>query len=193
MVTKMNKLPSILLLLCGPLAQCLPVTSGGNTFLQVFFCSDPGCAANVTNIFCNDKPLSSVTPLTECTDLPPPNSVCQHDGRAFVSINTTGTCEFERGYYMNTEKCTDQTSVCNFTSATTQSLANTKKPQGPQRNHICSITAAGLALVSLILVVVLKRGLQSRGTSARDTQDDEQSTDEHNSKQHRTAFLSTDL
>ncbi|KAK2902195.1 hypothetical protein Q8A73_011941 [Channa argus] len=152
----MNNLAYSFLLSFAPqFALCFPVAPGGNTSLQVFFCSNPGCVANVTQVFCNDELL--ITPITDCTDLPPPNSVCQHGGRAFVSIDTPGSCDFEGGSYIKTEKCTDQTSVCDFTSATPSSPLTTKSVQDLQTNHTryyhsCHVIA-GLVLVLLVLVL----------------------------------------
>ncbi|KAF3850918.1 hypothetical protein F7725_012690 [Dissostichus mawsoni] len=63
---------------------------------KLFFCMDPGCAKNVTTIFCNDEPVS-FNHIADCRPAgpPPPQTVCQHEGRAFVFTNTSGRCEFE--------------------------------------------------------------------------------------------------
>lgn len=80
--------------------------TGGNTSLQVFYCKDSGCASNVTQVFCNDKLLFSQTLIADCAGLHRPNTVCQHDDQAFVSIDTPGSCDFEGDSYIKTEKCT---------------------------------------------------------------------------------------
>lgn len=74
--------------------------------MQVFYCKDSGCASNVTQVFCNDNLLFSHALIADCTGLPQPNTVCQHDGQAFVSIDTPGSCDFEGDSYIKTEKCT---------------------------------------------------------------------------------------
>lgn len=80
---------------------------GGNRTVQLFFCKIPGCAANVINVFCNDKLLFSHTHTTNCMGPPQPGAVCQHDGRAYVSIDTDGDCEFEgKDGYIETQKYT---------------------------------------------------------------------------------------
>ncbi|XP_078105823.1 uncharacterized protein LOC144517611 [Sander vitreus] len=117
------KLTFIFLLLCyAELTQCLPVTAsqGGNIF--VFSCKNPGCATNVTCVFCNDNLIWRHSHIANCTGPPPPNTVCQQEGRAFVSIDTHGDCEFEgKDGYIRTEKCTDHSNICVFISATTSS------------------------------------------------------------------------
>lgn len=79
----------------------------GDSSVLTFFCVKPGCVTDVTDIFCNEKQIPSHTPFEDCTGTPPPNAVCQHDGRAFVSINADGDCDFEgKGGYIKTRKCT---------------------------------------------------------------------------------------
>ncbi|XP_045891088.1 uncharacterized protein LOC123960414 isoform X2 [Micropterus dolomieu] len=105
-------------LLCAPvLAQWFAVAAsqGGHTTWQVFFCQNPGCAANVTCVYCNDELLHSHTPIADCSGHPPPSTVCQHDGRAFVSTDANADCEFEGiSGYMKTEKCTVHSKICDF-------------------------------------------------------------------------------
>ncbi|XP_028434760.1 uncharacterized protein LOC114556103 isoform X2 [Perca flavescens] len=117
------KLTFIFLLLCAAeLIQGFPVTAsqGGNQSVWLFFCKDPGCATNVTCVFCNDNLIWRHNHIANCTGTPPLNTVCQHGGRAFVSIDTHGECEFEgKGSYIRTAKCTDHSNICVFISATT--------------------------------------------------------------------------
>lgn len=80
--------------------------TGGNTSIQVFYCKVPGCAANVTKVCCKDEFLFIQPPMADCSGPPQPKTVCQRDGHAFVSIDTLGSCEFERDAYIETEKCT---------------------------------------------------------------------------------------
>lgn len=73
----------------------------------IFYCKIPGCAANVTDIFCNEKQLPIRAPLVDCTGPPPRNTVCQYNGRAFVFNNAHGDCDFEgKDGYIQTQKCT---------------------------------------------------------------------------------------
>lgn len=79
----------------------------GNSSVLTFFCKIPGCVTNVTDIFCKEEQIPTHTPFEDCTGTPPPNTVCQHDGRAFVSINADGECDFEGKHgYIETQKCT---------------------------------------------------------------------------------------
>ncbi len=74
--------------------------------MQLFFCKTPGCAAKVTKVFCNDELLTDHVDITDCTGAPPIDTVCQRDGRAFVSVDADGNCEFEgKAVYIQTEKC----------------------------------------------------------------------------------------
>lgn len=80
--------------------------TGGNGSVNISFCKIPGCAANVTKVFCNDKLLFNSGGIKKCTGPPPPRSVCQHDGRAFVSTDADAVCEFEgKDGYIETGKC----------------------------------------------------------------------------------------
>lgn len=86
---------------------CLINVTGGKTSPQLFFCTIPGCAADVAYVFCNEKRLFSRTRIADCTGPPPPNTLCQHDGRAFVSTDRDGACEFEgEDRFIDTTKCT---------------------------------------------------------------------------------------
>ncbi|XP_049907266.1 uncharacterized protein LOC126394486 isoform X2 [Epinephelus moara] len=138
-----------LLLRAAELIQCFPVTAsqGGNQSVQVFFCKDPGCAANVTHIFCSDKSVNfSHTHITECSGPPPPNNVCQHDGRAFVSKDTAGSCDFE-----------DQNNICAFISATTPSPVTTEgtpKDHAKHEHTVGGVVGGLLLLIALACVIV---------------------------------------
>ena len=81
--------------------------AGGKGFPQEFYCEAPDCAARVKSVFCNDKQLLSGDRIQECAGPPPPDSVCQHQGRAFVSTVSGAECEFEgTDSYIKTKKCT---------------------------------------------------------------------------------------
>nr|XP_033476199.1 uncharacterized protein LOC117252992 isoform X1 [Epinephelus lanceolatus] len=132
--------------------------TGGHQSVQVFFCKNPGCAANVTHIFCSDNSVNfSHTHITECSGPPPPNNVCQHDGRAFVAKDTAGSCDFEGSMgYIDTEKCTDQKNICAFISATTPSPVTTEgTPKDHAKpGHIAAGVVGGLLLLIALACVI---------------------------------------
>lgn len=81
------------------------VTAGSRPS-QLFFCKTPGCAAEVTAVFCNEELLLYKSSIENCTGPPPLGTVCQHNGLAFVAINTSGVCDFEGEFrHIQTEKC----------------------------------------------------------------------------------------
>lgn len=87
------------------LAVLFDVTAG-NRPSQLFFCKTPGCAAEVTAVFCNEELLLYNSSIANCKGPPPPGTVCQHNGLAFVAINTIGVCDFEGEVRpIQTEKC----------------------------------------------------------------------------------------
>ncbi|XP_026199551.1 uncharacterized protein LOC113150984 [Anabas testudineus] len=154
----MNELVTLFLLLLAPgLDWCFPVTAGGSSVLQVFYCKSSGCAFNVTQVFCNDELLFSETQIADCTGLPPPNTVCQHGGRAFVSIDTPGSCDFEGASYIKTTKCTNSTKACTFTNATTSSSNTTMNVQEPQKSPISPAVYVVLVLVLVPVVYFFKK------------------------------------
>lgn len=75
--------------------------------VKVFYCKISGCAANVTDLFCNDERVPFHRPLARCTGTPLNSTVCQHDGRAFISFDGSGVCQFEGELigYIDTAKC----------------------------------------------------------------------------------------
>lgn len=74
--------------------------------VKVFYCNVSGCAANVTDLFCNDEPVPFHRPLPHCKGTPLNSTVCQHDGRAFVSYDGNNGCQFEGLIgYIATAKC----------------------------------------------------------------------------------------
>lgn len=135
----------LLHLLSRELVYCFPVTpgQGGNRSADLFFCKVPGCAADVTVVFCNDVQVFRGLHITECAGRPTPKSVCQRDGRAFVSVVTGGQCEFEgKGIYILTEKCKDHNnSICAFTT----------DPSSPKPGHIVYILCGVIGLLLIII------------------------------------------
>lgn len=81
--------------------------SDGSHAVKVFYCKISGCVANVTDVFCKDEPVPVHRPLPNCTGTPLNNTVCQHDGRVFISYDGNGDCEFEGKLigYIDTAKC----------------------------------------------------------------------------------------
>ncbi|XP_026176883.1 uncharacterized protein LOC113138560 [Mastacembelus armatus] len=148
-----------LLVFALALSLCSSVTPGqrmsSGEGLKVFFCKAPGCVTDVKKVFCNDKSVSIGDPIIKCTGPPPLNSVCQYDGRAFVSTDTSDSCDFEGDSYIETTKCTDQTSACASISVTTPSPVNTVNMQKEQKRQDRHHLVTGIVLVLAVLVVVV--------------------------------------
>lgn len=138
------------LLFASELTQGFPVeaSKGGNR--SVFFCKAQGCAAHVTHVLCKDKNLPIHTPIPNCTGPPPPNTVCQYDGRAFVSIISDGNCDFERDDYIDTEKCTDQNDMCAFRGLVFPPATTTSPVTEDNANHGLSV---GLSIGGCVIVL----------------------------------------
>ncbi|XP_042344990.1 uncharacterized protein LOC121945051 isoform X2 [Plectropomus leopardus] len=115
-----------------------------------------GCATDVTHVFCNNELVFNNSHIAQCTGPPPPNTVCQNDGRAFVSTDTDGDCEFEGDARIETLKCTDQSDICVFIIATTPSpvtappQVTTEGPQNDKRGHIAGGVFGALLLLLII-------------------------------------------
>ncbi|XP_042277201.1 uncharacterized protein LOC121903874 [Thunnus maccoyii] len=156
LISLMKEQICLFLLLCAPtLTQCFPVTAaqGGHDPVQLFFCKTPGCATDVTRVFCNDKLVFSNTDIISCTGPPPPNTVCQHNGRAFISRDTHGVCEFEGADdYMETKECPDLSNICDFINAPTSSPIPTKGQQNVREDHAKWGTIVG-GVLCLVLIV----------------------------------------
>ncbi|XP_042277203.1 uncharacterized protein LOC121903875 isoform X2 [Thunnus maccoyii] len=156
LISLMKEQICLFLLLCVPtLTQCFPVTAaqGGQNHMQLFFCETPGCATDVTRVFCNDKLVFNNTDIISCTDLPPPNTVCQHNGRAFISRDIASVCEFERANgYMETKECTDLSNICDLINAPTSSPISTKGQQNVREHHAKGGTIVG-GVLCLVLIV----------------------------------------
>ncbi|XP_040927959.1 uncharacterized protein LOC114861846 isoform X2 [Betta splendens] len=154
----------VFLVLCS-LTWCFPGGSDGNT-TALFYCTEPGCALKVNKVFCNDEPVPFNSPMKECTGAPPPNTVCQRGGRAFVSTNTSGPCEFEADTYIQTKKCTDNTDVCDFTSGTTPPPLNIpesrNQDQGGSRTHYIPLIVVLVTGVVLVLLALYWRKPESQ-------------------------------
>ncbi|XP_030271925.1 uncharacterized protein LOC115581173 [Sparus aurata] len=140
---------TFLLLLLPGLAQCLPVTANqaGNRPSQLFFCKTPGCAAEVTAVFCNEELLLYNSSIANCKGPPPPGTVCQHNGLAFVAINTIGVCDFEGEVRpIQTEKCKGNSDICAILLAITASPAPIKDHATP------AWIAAGVCVIVLVMI-----------------------------------------
>lgn len=82
-------------------------STGGNSSLDVIYCKAAGCAANVSKVFCQDKCVFENKDVPDCRGRPSLHSVCQKDGRAFVSAPKATSCEFEsKNSYITTIRCT---------------------------------------------------------------------------------------
>nr|XP_020450156.1 uncharacterized protein LOC109956977 [Monopterus albus]XP_020450157.1 uncharacterized protein LOC109956977 [Monopterus albus] len=151
----------IFLLVFAPALACaLPTTAsqGGKTSVQTFFCKDPGCADNITKVFCNDKRLTD-RQMADCTGPPPPNTVCQRDGRAFVSTDAHGKCEFEGvSFFLPTGDCKDHINICAFSRAATPSPL-TNRTQKDQENPEHDAGRGNGSLVSLVVPILLLVGV----------------------------------
>ncbi|KAK9522663.1 hypothetical protein VZT92_019112 [Zoarces viviparus] len=149
----MNKVTLLFLLLfAAVLAQCFPVTAsqGGNRSARLFFCNVSGCADDVTSVYCTDDvDLLTHTRITDCTGPPQPNTVCRHDGRAFVSSDTHGYCDFEgKSGYIVAEKCTDHSNICAFMSANASSQVTTE--DHARHRYIAAGVSGSVLLIILI-------------------------------------------
>ncbi|KAK5910112.1 hypothetical protein CesoFtcFv8_003980 [Champsocephalus esox] len=119
LISNMKELQVIFMLfLAAGLMQCFLATAsqGGNSLAKLFFCMDPGCAKNVTTIFCDDEQVP-FDHIADCrpSGPPPPQTVCQHDGRAFVFTNTSRRCDFEViSRAIKTRNCQDHSDICTF-------------------------------------------------------------------------------
>lgn len=98
----------------------------------------------MTVVFCNDTSLLDPHTVTkECEGLPPLNTVCKHDGRAFVSTHKGESCEFEgNGNHITTTKCQDNNTICAF---------DRESPRGTKENTESSVVI-GLVVVGSIIV-----------------------------------------
>ncbi|XP_056233469.1 uncharacterized protein LOC130170277 isoform X1 [Seriola aureovittata] len=143
----MNLLISLLLLLVSGV-QYFAVTAGHGGNTSVYFCEVPGCASNVTKIFCKDELVVTDKHIPDCAGhLPPPKSVCQHDGRAFVSSDTDDPCEFEGEAYIETRKCTATSDICSLTR-------DTKSPEQKSLESIWIVLIVLVSLVSLVCLII---------------------------------------
>ncbi|CAK6970509.1 uncharacterized protein LOC121903874 [Scomber scombrus] len=129
------------------------VVTGGNS--HVFYCETPDCATNVTRVFCNDNLLFSDANIPKCTGPPSPSTVCQHNGRAFISRDTDGPCEFEGpNGYMETKKCRDLSNICDFTNGSAPPPLSTKGQENDKESHVTEISVGVIFLVTLLLTVL---------------------------------------
>ncbi|XP_036954144.1 uncharacterized protein LOC119019539 isoform X1 [Acanthopagrus latus] len=162
---------TFLLLLLPGLAQCFPVTANqaGSRPSQLFFCKTPGCAAEVTAVFCNEELLLYKSSIENCTGPPPLGTVCQHNGLAFVAINTSGVCDFEGEFrHIQTEKCKGDSDICAFPIAFTASPAPIKDHATP------GYIAAGVCVFVLLVLMI---GLSLYLWKKRRTTEQQQASD----------------
>ncbi|XP_035620060.1 uncharacterized protein LOC118377294 isoform X4 [Oncorhynchus keta] len=73
-------------------------TSNDHQSLSCIACKIPGCAADVTKIWCGEDELLKGLPIPLCTSISQKSkTVCQHDGRTFVLMIEEGKkCDMEQ-------------------------------------------------------------------------------------------------
>ncbi|XP_070821271.1 uncharacterized protein [Chaetodon trifascialis] len=169
-MSNMNKVATFIFLLLWALGltHSFPVTArqGGNRSARLFFCVIQGCAANVTHAFCNDVRIFSGSHIANCAGPLTPNAVCQHDGRAFLSTDTDGDCEFEgKVNSIDTKKCKDDSPICAFATAPTS------PPVTTNNYAIAAYTVAAVLVLGLIFfsVWLCKKRRQREQQPASDT------------------------
>ncbi|XP_008279684.1 uncharacterized protein LOC103357072 [Stegastes partitus] len=143
-----------MVLIVTQLALCLPVPAGGNGPVQTFYCKPKGCAENVTQVFCEDEPLLNSSNIPNCSGPPQLNSVCQHDGRAFVSTSMNGDCDFEADKEIPKGKCTDHNSICLFNDPTSSQPVSPDGLHEPGKNRT-SYIVIGVVVPGLVLLLVV--------------------------------------
>ncbi|XP_071383975.1 uncharacterized protein [Centroberyx affinis] len=86
--------------------------SGKKSAHKVLACMNPGCAANVTQVYCNNILIFNKADIPDCKSILEPMKVCKCGGRAFV--NTTGDCDFEGewGNHIDRYPGGDSASLC---------------------------------------------------------------------------------
>lgn len=79
---------------------------GGNG-VRGFYCETEGCVNDVKRVYCEDVELLGNKEISNCSHGPlPPNTICQHRGRLFVSTSLK-SCDFESVTgYIETKNCT---------------------------------------------------------------------------------------
>ncbi|KAM4745163.1 uncharacterized protein FYW61_010928 isoform 1-T3 [Anableps anableps] len=126
-----------------------PVTTGAGGPMQLFYCKPAGCVVNVTRVFCDDRLLQLELP--NCSGSPLVHTVCQHNGRAFVSSPAGTTCEFEEESRMIlTGRCKDHDPICLWIPATSPSTTpsnNGRKAVDVNSQYIVLQVFFGVALL----------------------------------------------
>ncbi|KAG7242497.1 hypothetical protein INR49_006248 [Caranx melampygus] len=129
----------------------------GNVSMS-YYCKNPGCAADVTEVFCHDDdPVFDNGPIPDCAGhLPAPNSVCQHHGRAFVTTDRAEQCDFEgKEGHIDSEECTVHSVICNITKDTTKEVGSiTEEEESTERQRTVLIVLAILFFLGLLFLFV---------------------------------------
>nr|XP_020482700.1 uncharacterized protein LOC109977258 isoform X2 [Labrus bergylta] len=91
--------------------------------------------------------------VTASPGFPPINSVCKHDGRAFVSTYTDGSCEFEGEGHLASDKCQDNNTICAFGRVSSATENNEQISSSDNTGLIVgpSIAAAVVLVIGLAL------------------------------------------
>ncbi|KAG7243978.1 hypothetical protein INR49_006136 [Caranx melampygus] len=131
--------------------------TGGHVSMS-YYCKNPGCAADVTKVFCHDDdPVFDNGPIPDCAGhLPAPNSVCQHHGRAFVTTDRAEQCDFEgKEGHIDSEECTVHSVICNITKDTTKEVGSiTEEEESTERQRTVLIVLAILFFLGLLFLFV---------------------------------------
>ncbi|KAM4579138.1 uncharacterized protein V3H82_008410 [Fundulus diaphanus] len=134
-----------------------PVSTGAGGSDPVFYCKAAGCAADVTLVFCNDKPVQHGL-LPDCSAPLLLHTACQRDGRAFVSSPAGTGCQFEGDFegerdYIPTQRCTGTDPNCLWFSVSSPSPTTSnkeKKAAAISPGHVALAVIGGIALVALM-------------------------------------------
>lgn len=77
--------------------------------MNVYYCDTEDCVNDVKRVYCEDVKLQGfkLSEISNCSHGPlPPNTICQHRGRLFVSTSLK-SCDFEGDTgYIETKTCT---------------------------------------------------------------------------------------
>ncbi|KAL3975919.1 sorting nexin-14 [Sarotherodon galilaeus] len=124
--------------------------------MNVYYCETEGCVNDVKRVFCEDVELLCNKEISNCSYGPlPPNTICQHRGRLFVST-FLNSCEFEGDTgYIDTKTCTD----CSFLNrATTPAVTpSTVETSSQPNSKLLGVVPAVVCVVVLLVFGVLYR------------------------------------
>ncbi|KAF7661134.1 hypothetical protein LDENG_00268880 [Lucifuga dentata] len=140
-------------------SSALPANQSGVN-LVLFGCKHPGCANNVTKIYCGDLLIFYDSAIRECTGIPAPNTACQHDGRAYLAIDKPIECDFEGDNgYVETTKYSVMSNISAIFKAIYQQTPTihqqTTIPSANSNSTTQTNTAVGCTVVALVVLGIL--------------------------------------